>query len=487
MKSSLLRELDLQIESPAFNKDTGFTDYVEMISFLEEKSSTAPFEFQIKYIGTSQKGKKIPAVIIGSESPDKIRIWLQSGLHGNEPAGTEGLLMYISYLVDQNPQDVLDHLVLMILPMTNIDGYEVQSRYAADGADLNRDQTKLYEPETVALKKAFAAFNPHVAIDIHEYRPYRSGLKTISEDIGSIAYDVLFLPSGNLNIPSPLQEMVHDVYLPVVSQKLTSEGLSSTFYFLPRTKDDDSVYLKMGGASPRSSATSFALSNSVSILFEIRGIGLGREYFKRRTYSSFLLASTVVKTTLENKDRLLSAYEKSIVISGKKKKIILSYSPSIYEDEFLFYNTSIDSLIAKKLEVHDTNRSTAEITRKNPRGYIILPEAIHIAEKLKILGVEMYPLKNEKKVLVEKYLITANSTNGNEDQLAVNNVSVELRKGRELLPKEAYYIPAEQENFGYASCLLEPEMPNGFVNYGVLEVIIGEFLPVYRLLKPKIK
>ena len=44
--------------------------------------------------------------------------------------------------------------------MANIDGYESHDRYAANGLDLNRDQTKLMAKESVSLKQAFSDFSP---------------------------------------------------------------------------------------------------------------------------------------------------------------------------------------------------------------------------------------------------------------------------------------------------------------------------------------
>ena len=64
-------------------------------------------------------------------------------MHGNEPASTEGVLFLLTQLLSNSEyHHLLDRLELAIVPMVNIDGYEKQDRYAANGLDLNRDQTK---------------------------------------------------------------------------------------------------------------------------------------------------------------------------------------------------------------------------------------------------------------------------------------------------------------------------------------------------------
>ena len=66
-------------------------------------------------------------------------------------------VILIQDLLNSAPE-TLDYLDISIVPMANIDGYLKISRYASNGLDLNRDNTKLMAPETIALKKAFNKF-----------------------------------------------------------------------------------------------------------------------------------------------------------------------------------------------------------------------------------------------------------------------------------------------------------------------------------------
>src|SRR5690606_27841857 len=50
----------LQDVTPALQKKKGFTDYEELISFLEALQNKLPNYASISYIGESQKGKPIP-------------------------------------------------------------------------------------------------------------------------------------------------------------------------------------------------------------------------------------------------------------------------------------------------------------------------------------------------------------------------------------------------------------------------------------------
>jgi len=152
---SLLK--DWRIETPAFRKKEGFTSHQEMIHFLQTKAKERKDLISMEMIGKSRQGKSIPMVLISNPkvTVKKVRVWMQGGLHGDEPAGTESLLYLISrFAGGEDLHYLLNRIELAIVPMANIDGYEKQSRENAIGKDLNRDQTSLREPETSALKKA---------------------------------------------------------------------------------------------------------------------------------------------------------------------------------------------------------------------------------------------------------------------------------------------------------------------------------------------
>jgi murein tripeptide amidase MpaA len=91
-------ELNIDIQTPAFKKSKGFTNYEEMMTFLNALKQQHPDVMDIKFIGESQKGKSIPMVMLNSNSSaKKLRVWFQGGLHGDEMASTEGMF----YLLDR--------------------------------------------------------------------------------------------------------------------------------------------------------------------------------------------------------------------------------------------------------------------------------------------------------------------------------------------------------------------------------------------------
>ena len=94
---------DTAFTTPAFAKKKGFTTSKSMLPFLDEWA-TAEQGWTRDTIGFSAKGVPILALEKGGEaSPRPIRILMLGGIHGDEPAGTEGLLAMIQQLGTGGP------------------------------------------------------------------------------------------------------------------------------------------------------------------------------------------------------------------------------------------------------------------------------------------------------------------------------------------------------------------------------------------------
>jgi hypothetical protein len=478
--SKFFPDPDVVINTPGFNKTEGFMNYNEMMSFLQIQADKRSDIVKIKFIGESISGKKIPLVLLGNESKNKkIKIWMQGGLHGNEPAGTESILMFINQLVEAKSIDsILEYVSFAFVPMANIDGYEKQVRDNDNKADLNRDQVTLEQQESVYLKQAFTGFSATVAIDFHEFRPFRKELDKFTGNKLSIAQDVLFLPSGNLNIPLQLRDLTNLIYLNDVKNKLVKNKITFDNYFVPDQDSNKMNVLRMGGDSPRSSSTSFGLTNAVSILFEIRGIGLGRDSYKRRVYSGYLIAQSVLETTLKNREEVLETVNASINETIKRTNpVVLDSKPLVYQGSMKFIDVKNLENISLDLQIQDAARSQSISTRKRPKAYLLLAGNAPIARKLQILGLEVDTLKSDLKIKTEVSKIVVNT----KKPVADSSISISVQT--RVFPKGSFVISTAQKNANLAVSTLEPEMENGYFRYKMIKTNSEGEIPVYRLLK----
>ncbi len=98
-------------------------------------------------IGNSVQGRDIWGIRIsnniGSEEAEP-EVRMSSTMHGNEPPGLEMLLYLVEFLTDEYASDpdaafLVDNFEMHIIPCHNPDGLVVNSRYNANGIDLNRN------------------------------------------------------------------------------------------------------------------------------------------------------------------------------------------------------------------------------------------------------------------------------------------------------------------------------------------------------------
>lgn len=478
-------ELEIEINTPAFEKKKGFTTHEELLTFVNKLQSGHPDIVSIQYIGSSQKGKQIPMVLFHKNklSESNSKVWIQGGLHGNEPASTEGVLYLMDRLLNDNQYTyLLDDLHLAFVPMANIDGYEKHDRYAANGLDLNRDQTKLMAPESVVLKQAFSDFGAEVALDFHEYRSYRKDLSQLRDYGVAARYDVMFLYSGNLNVPENIRSYTQQVFVKNAIDMLVANGLKTHDYVTP-VKIFGDLHFNQGSSNARSSATSYALTNSVSSLIEVRGVGLGRTSFKRRVNAAFLVGLSYLQTTVANqadlKAEIRSAIEAQQVatVISKKKRVNQTIEVIDLDTE---EEVSLDII------VHDALQSTPELQRTRPTAYVILATEVMLIEKLKVLGQKLEELTEEKSIEIEKYIVTEYAKDAAKyEGVHRQNVKTVIKNSSKVFPKGTYLLYLDQPKANLAIEVLEPEADNSFVSFNVLHTNEGEELPIYRYLLNK--
>ena len=330
--------------TPTLSKtfEEGLASLSEIMQYLQTQSNIYPDKVTVKSIGKTPQGKNIHVLYFGNpHDPTKIRIWIQAGLHGNEPAGTEAACLLTDYLL-HTPQGnaLLEKTSLALVPVANPDGYAMQNRKSGSGYDLNRDQSKLNDPVSLLLKRAYTDWNPEIALDSHEFNPIRKEFSKLRGVTSAIADDVLFLPSGHLNIPLELRQLSNGLFRQEAEKALKENGYSSGFYFTPYLMHDK-IYITKDAKSPQSSSTFQALTNAVSLFIEIRCIGLGRISFARRAECGFLVARSVLQTAAEYPKEVRNILKKAIKeTSAGKKEIAVTFQPTLtkYPISFIYFS-----------------------------------------------------------------------------------------------------------------------------------------------------
>lgn len=147
--------------------------HAEMVQFLLAAAAASPY-VSVATVGQSVRGRDIAVVTLKdpTTSPlNMVRLLALCRQHGNEPAGTVGMLQLIRDLADGRLpalQTELGRVCVQIVPMVNPDGADANTRHNANDVDLNREWNVRTQPEAKAVEYLYNLWRPEVVLDLHE-------------------------------------------------------------------------------------------------------------------------------------------------------------------------------------------------------------------------------------------------------------------------------------------------------------------------------
>jgi hypothetical protein len=217
-------------ETSSLDDVTGFLDAL--------KARGAPVE--VRTIGRSASGQPIVMAVASrtgvgdaasARKVGKVVVYVQANIHGGEIEGKEASLMLLRDVASgrSGAAELLDRLVLLVVPDFNADGNEalgdgarirpsqdgpdrVGQRANGAGLDLNRDAVKAQAPETRAvIGQVYRAWDPDVMLDLHTTNGTRHG------------YLLTYSPPLNPNTEPAVLAYARDALLPAVRGRLKNE------------------------------------------------------------------------------------------------------------------------------------------------------------------------------------------------------------------------------------------------------------------------
>ena len=464
-----------------------FSSQTEIQAWLAEQAraalKTPGVNAGVLTVGHSQRGQALQALILtraASTSPDaliatkKPTVLLLGEQHGNEPAGSEALLVLARELSQGLLQPLLERINVVILPRLNPDGSETEQYASADGTDLNTDHLLLNTPETRALAQLIRDYAPTVVVDAHEYALHPQFL----EMFGALQkHDVLLQYATTANLPPFLTKAAEEWFRRPMVTALNAQGLSNEWFYRPSANAGDRK-LQMGDTSPSSNRNVNGLRVSVSLLVETRGAGLGRNHIQRRVHSQVTALSSVLASTAQRASELgqLRPYlDKEIGQQACTGNMVLQTGPTAaqYDLKGLDPVTGADKTVV--VDWDSTLALTALQSRPRPCGYWLAADATIAVERLLLQGVQVQRLSEASSMLADSYQAAPGAGSAGAAPAA-------MRLSRSLVdtPRGSYYVPLNQPLANLVVAALEPDTPFSFF----ANRLIGDLQSTLRVMAP---
>jgi len=449
---------------PALQTDReGFTTPAELQARLQALAASQPSgptgnptSITLVPLGSSQDSAPLQAILFTrhpSPTPAVIErggrptVMLVSQQHGDEPAGTEALLLIADALASGNLQDLLDRINVVIYPRANPDGAARGQAALANGVDLDTDHLSLSTPEARAMARLAVDYRPLVVIDAHEYPLDAAYADRVG---GAQRADLQLQYAGTAGVPEFISKASEEWFRQPLLGVLNRDGL--TVEWVHRMVPDGQR-ASMGNARPESARNVNGLRNAVSLVLESRGANLGRAHVKRRVHSQVLAITALLKSSARRADDLIKLrkyVDASVRADLCKGTVQLDAQLSPVEHTLLLLDprTGADKSVVVNL---DSSLGLRDAKRRNrPCGYWLAADQSDAVSRLRGLGLRVEQLSEA----LDTMQVDANT----EASVAGERETLEFKA-----PAGSYYIPLSQVWGNLVVAALEPDSQQGFL------------------------
>jgi hypothetical protein len=483
--------------TPAFEPDhPGYTSNAELRAFMqslvrEGDGTGQSTTIHLLQVGSSQSGiplealhfsrAPLPLATTGATNgPTRPTVLLVGQQHGDEPAGSEALIVIAQELAGGRLASLLDRIDVVILPRANPDGAAADRRGTASGIDMNRDHLLLRTPEAQAQAQLVREFNPAVVVDLHEF----AAMGRYIEKFGAAQrFDALIQYAMVANMAPFVTKASEEWFRKPLLQGLGAQGLSNEWYYTTSTDLADKK-VSMGGVQPDTGRNVDGLRNAVSFLIETRGGGLGRAHLLRRVHTHVVAISSILQSAALHADDLvkLRRYVDAEVASRACQGdtvVEAEETPSEYNLKMLDPETGAD----RTVNVAWDSALELTVTKRRPRpcGYWLGAGQTDAALRLRSLGVQVERLDEPGSVRGELYseksrdLVARSDVRGSiVDAGGSLQVKVDLTPALLDAQPGSYYVSLNQPLANLVIAAMEPDTQNSYVANRVIDDVKGE-------------
>ncbi len=479
--------------------------YDETVAFCRKLAAASPL---IRYteVGRSGEGRVLPLLIAATgdtftpaaaRAAHKAVVFIQANIHAGETDGKDaGLALLRDIAITKTRTGLLEHVVVLFMPIYNVDGHERRSPYNrinqngpaemgwranATNLNLNRDYMKADAPETRAWLRLWNNWQPDLFIDCHV------------TDGADFRYDVTYQYEAGENVPAPLRDWWRTAYEGRIVPAAESAGRLFSTYLVFRDNRDP-IHKGVEGfiGTPRFATGYTPLRNRPGLLIETHML---KDYRTRvlGTYDLLRASLAEVNRDPEGLMRAGRAADEQVVSEGRMydpaRKVALRIDfteksvPRLIKG--VEFHTELSNISGAARVVYGTkpfdytvpffNETHATVAVAPPLAYIIPPQWSSVIEVLAAHGLELRRLAEPCTVDVESYRFSEVKWGGSsfEGRVLVTQKNQTVREQR-LYPAGSVVVPMAQSAARVALNLLEPDAPDSFIAWGFFNSIFEQ-------------
>lgn len=485
-----------RFETSGFHMSAHYDETMAYFRRLAEHTGLA----EMISFGRSPQGRELMCLVVAggreftpekAEASGKAVVLIQNGIHAGEIEGKDACMLLLrEMLVTKTRNKLLEHLIVLVIPILNVDGHERISpfnrlnqlgpremgwRTTSQNLNLNRDYMKADTPEMRALLSLYSRWLPDLSLDNH------------TTNGADYQYHITYGIERDGRSDPGLSAWAGEKFLPYVVSRVEQDGFLTAAYVEPKGKELKEGILAQP-ALPRFSTGYAALQNRVCVLVETHSL----KPFKNRVLSTKAFNTAALEYVNDHHQvlrELSRSADKETIrkFRGEKTPLPLEFAATEDFELLRFKGFEIleeESPITGANIVRYTNRETEfDVPLYNrflvkeqvgvPYAYLIPGEFSDIIDRIRLHGIAVGSTKSAIALHVERYKLAdvQCASRPYEGRQRVE-CAVETFREEVTVPPGTAIVLTQQRTLRVIVNLLEPQGPDSYLRWGFFNAFL---------------
>jgi zinc carboxypeptidase len=480
--------------------------YDETMAYCRRLVAASPWARLTTY-GSSGQGRDLPLLIVSKDgaftpaaalATGKPIVLIQNGIHSGEIEGKDATLELLRDLLVRHTHDrLLDHVVLLVLPIFSVDAHERSGRWnrinqngptemgwrtTPLGLNLNRDYLKVESPEMRALiGNVYTQWWPHLLVDNH------------TTDGADYRHDVTYGFNHGPGVPRAIDHWFAEAFEGRVVPRLAAMGHLPAPYINFRDGNHPESGIEFGSSTPRFSTGYAPIQGRAGLLVETHML----KSYRTRVKATYDLMLALLEELDAHPGALTGAVanaEREILDRARatdpaRREVVLdadfdrSAPPAKFAYKGVVTRWETSDIVGTRVPRYtsaawDTTiplfRDLAPtVVVRQPAGYLVPREWTIVRDHLDVHGVRYRALTKAWADTVEVAKVVAFEVEALANAHRATKVTRDslVRRWRRFRPGDLW-VPLDQRSALVAMHLLECRAPDGLTYWNAFDTVL---------------